>query len=120
MGVESYGYQTAIQPLAYELWRNKSIQPILELLPKDTTNSKETRARGGYNFFRQGLGYVHPSHIYFIEEFTAFPNSKTKDVGDCWAWCMNMMNAPAQREERVSEILQDVAYYRGLVSGARI
>lgn len=120
MGVESYGFQQALMPLANEIWKNEPERPVLELLPHDTTNSKETRCRGGLNFFRKHLGFVHHTHTYFIEEYSAFPGSRTKDVIDCWAWCMSMMNAPAEREERMSERLADIKYYGGLVSGARI
>jgi hypothetical protein len=120
MGVESYGYQAALQPLSNEIWKNEPIKPVLELLPKDTVNSKETRGRGGLNFFRQGLGYIHPSCVCFTEEYDAFPHSFTKDFIDCWAWLQFLMNAPARKEERQSEIMADINYYRGLVSGARI
>jgi hypothetical protein len=56
MGIESYGFQGVLQPLALEIWKKEPIKPVLELLPKDTTRSKETRARGGTNFFREGIG----------------------------------------------------------------
>jgi hypothetical protein len=120
MGVEGFGYQAALKPLADEIWKNESQKPILEILSKDTKRSKDTRARAGCQFARDGLLYVHRSCVCFLEEYTAFPGSKTKDALDGWAWVMQMAQPADASSSRFEEWAQDARYYRGLVSGARI
>jgi len=120
MGIEAFGYQAALAPLALEIWKDELNKPVLRELPKDTTRSKDTRARAGCQFARDGLLYVHRSCVTFIEEYTAFPNTKTKDSLDAWAWVMQMAEPADSPSSRVDEILQDQRYYRGLVGGARM
>ena len=100
-GIESFGFQTQLAPLAREIWRDVSDKPRLELLRKDTTRSKEQRCRGGLSFFRDGKAYIHKHHVCFKEEYITFPNCRTWDVIDSWAWCMEMMTRPASFEEHI-------------------
>jgi hypothetical protein len=120
IGVESYGYQAALKPLADEIWKSEEYRPILELLPRDTQRSKETRSRSGTQFARDGQLFIHRSSACFIEEYSAFPASKTKDVLDAWAWVMRMAMPADSNEEHFSSWQQDAQYYKSLVSGARI
>jgi len=103
IGIESYGFQAALQPLAREIWRDVPSMPRLELLKRDTTRSKTTRIRGGLDFFRDGHGYVHKHALCFKEEYITFPNCRTFDVLDCWAWCMELMQRPADERDRILE-----------------
>jgi hypothetical protein len=112
--IESFGYQAALKPLAEELWRNELEKPRLELTKRDTTRSKDNRCRGGLEFFRKELGFLHKSHVYFKEEALTFPFGKTKDVLDAWAWCMESMYAPSSDNDFAGEREADRAYFRSL------
>jgi hypothetical protein len=94
IGVEGFGYQVALAPLALEIWKREEDIPNLFSLPKDSTQSKDPRIRDGWSFFNKGLGYIHRDCVCFIEESFSFPNGKTKDGLDAWAWLMVQMNAP--------------------------
>jgi len=119
-GIESFGYQAALQPLALEIWRDETYKPRLELLPRDTTKSKNNRIRGGTDFFAEDKAFIHRSHVYFKEEYDTFPHGRTKDVLDCWAWLMHMMDPPGTADDRRAEEEQDRAYMQSLRSRARI
>jgi hypothetical protein len=121
IGVESFGYQAALAPLATEIWKNETYKPVIVELPRDTTRSKDTRARAGCQFFRNATAFIHKSHVCFVEEYTAFPSSKTKDVLDAFAWCMQMCEPMDQQvSTRFDEIMEDSRYYRSLLTGANI
>jgi len=113
-GVESFGYQAALAPLAKEIWKDEMDPPRLELLPRDSTQSKEARIRGGGDFFKDGKGFIHSSHLSFYEEFVSFPGGRTMDVLDAWAWCMTLMRAPQGDDEDVEERNFDREYFRSL------
>ncbi len=120
IGIESYGYQGALKPLAEEIWKNESTQPNLELLPRDTEQSKTTRIRGGYAFFREGKAYSHRSFPAFNEEYLSFPYGKTKDVGDAWAWCMHLLDVPEADYDSEDEAEIDREHLSQLRSSAKI
>jgi hypothetical protein len=120
IGLEAYGYQGALAPLAAEIWKNKLDSPVLELLERDTTKSKETRIRGGTGFFRKGLGYIHKTHAMFFEEYISFPASKFRDLLDCWAWCTHMMSTPTADEDYAAQEVVDTRYMQSLRSAAAI
>ena len=113
-GIESFGYQAALKPLAEALWRNEPMRPNLELLPHDTTHTKEARIRGGVRFFPDGKAYIHKSNVYFLEEYCTFPRGKTKDVLDCWTWNMTMMVPPAADTDYAEEQRADDEYFQSL------
>jgi len=124
-GIESFGYQRALKPLAEEIWRVQldklqGEMPNLELLPADSTRSKEVRIRGGLNFFREGKGFIHKSHVSFRDEYIGFPTGRYKDLLDCWAWAQELGRAPAMEEDRSLERAADKAYYESLQGMARI
>lgn len=121
VGIEAYGFQEALAPLANEIWKNEEYKPVVEPLKKDTTRSKENRIRsGGSQFFRTGQAYIHKSHIAFKEEFGFFPGGGTNDVLDAWTWCMFMMSPPTAEEEFTSEYAEDMRNLQALTTGAAI
>ena len=114
MGIESFGFQKMLEPLARLVWRGESNTPNLELLPHDTVRSKDTRIRGGCRVFAEGKGFSHHLLPYFNEEFLTFPNCPTKDVVDCWAWCMQMMNVPASDADYALQARVDRDHLKGI------
>lgn len=120
MGIESYGYQKALEPLAKLIWREKPLTPNLMLLPTDTVNSKETRIRGGFRVFAEGKGYTHTSLVGFNSEYYLFPMGKFRDHGDCWAWLQHLMNVPFDDAAHKEEEELDKAYLASLASMGRI
>lgn len=113
-GIESYGFQAALKPLAEEIWKNEPEKPRLHLLQKDTTRSKETRIRGSLRFFPEGLGYIHKSHLYFKEEYITFPHGRTRDILDCWAWAQELMNPPSSIDDWALERAHDQQHLKRL------
>jgi hypothetical protein len=113
-GIEAFGYQAALAPLANEIWKNESDRPNLFPLPKDTTTAKDPRIRAGCSFFAKELGYIHRDCVCFVEEYLSFPNGRTKDGLDAWAWLMTLMNAPESTDDNELERLTDQRYYRSL------
>lgn len=107
IGIEGYGFQQALAPLAREIWKDEPSKPRVEPLKRDTTRSKEVRCRGGLSFFRDGLGYIHKNHLCFKEEYITFPHGRTLDVLDAWAWCMELMHQPVSAADRVAERQHD-------------
>lgn len=114
IGVEGYGYQAALAPLAREVWKRESDIPNIFALPKDTSQAKDPRIRSGCSFFPKGLGFIHQDCVCFIEEYFSFPNGRTKDGLDSWAWLMTMMNAPEADDDRELEWMADRNYYKSL------
>lgn len=112
MGIESFGFQKALEPLARLIWRDVSDKPNLELLPHDTVRSKDTRIRGGFRVFAEGKGFSHHLLPCFNEEFLTFPNCKTKDVAECWAYCMDMISTPASDDEYALQAQVDRAFLK--------
>jgi len=117
MGIESYGYQAALEPLSREIWKDEEDTPNLTLLPRDTRTSKEVRIRGGFQFFRQGKGFSHRFLPAFNEEYLTFSACKTRDLADCWAWLMFMMQPPASDDDWAAEAAADKDYERSLTRG---
>ncbi len=113
-GIESYGFQKAFKPLAEELWKNEYEKPRLELLPQDTTHSKEARIRAGCKFFSEGLGYIRKDQPLFYEEYVTFPAGKTKDILDAWSWAMSLCRAPLDEEFLEQERVRDEEYLQKL------
>lgn len=113
-GIESFGYQAALAPLANEIWKNEPDKPNLFPLPKDTSTAKDPRIRGGWEFFKKDLAYVHRDCVCFLEESFAFPNGRFKDGLDAWAWLMTLMTAPESDDDSELERLTDQKYYRSL------
>jgi len=119
-GIEAYGYQKALQPLAAAIWKNEEDKPYLELMPQDTKTSKTNKIRVGYRFFAEGKAFSHRFMVNFNEEFTTFDTGKFKDLGDCWAMNMHQMREPADESEDISEKEADRVYTRGLVGMGKI
>jgi len=113
-GIESFGYQQALQPLSAEIWKNEVDKPRLELLPRDTKDSKDTRIRGGLQFFRTGLAYVHRTQAMFLDEAVTFPASRTKDLLDCWTWCTYLTKSPGDEATDEQERERDAAHFARL------
>jgi len=120
IGIEAYGFQQALAPLADEIWKHEQYKPVVEPLRKDTDRSKENRIRAGTQFFRTGQAYIHHSHIDFKEEFGFFPGGKTKDVLDAWTWCMFMMTPPTEDLAYETEHAVDLRNLQALTTGAAI
>ena len=121
IGIEAYGFQEALAPLADEIWKNEPYKPVVEPLKKDTEHSKENRIRSGTQFFRTGQAYIHKDHIAFKDEFGFFPGTGvTKDLLDAWTWCMFMMNLPTPEYTLASEYETDMRNLNALTTGAAI
>lgn len=120
VGLEAFGYQKALKPLAELIWKDEPDKPRLELLPQDSRTSKENRIRSGYRFFAEGKGFSHTTMSHFNEEFLVWPQGRTKDLGDCWAWLMWLMKAPASDYDHASERLTDAKHFHSLQSMGRI
>jgi hypothetical protein len=122
-GIESFGFQKALKPLAEEIWRqkgDKGLTPRVELLPQDSQRSKEVRIRGGLDFFREGKGYIHRSQIDFKDEYVGFPTGRFKDLLDCWAWAQELARVPELEESRVLQRQAANHYYESLQGMGRI
>lgn len=115
-GIESYGFQKALKPLAELIWKDETSKPRLELLPHDTKTSKKNRIRGGCRFFAEGKAFSHKMLPFFNEEFFVFSQGKTMDMLDCWAWNMHLMHAPSSKADAIEEREADDEYERGLRS----
>jgi len=120
IGIEAYGFQESLAPLADEIWKNEPYKPVVEPLKKDTVRSKENRIRSGTQFFRTGQAYIHFDHSDFKEEFGFFPGGKTKDLLDAWTWCMFLMTPPTEEAVYASEDVMDMQNLRALTTGAAI
>jgi len=119
-GIESFGYQKALQPLADLIWKNEPDRPFLNLLPHDTKTSKETRIRGGYRFFAEGKAFSHRFMAHFNQEFLTWDTGRFRDMGDCWAWNMHQMKEPRSKEEYREELEADREHEAALVGMGRI
>jgi len=113
-GVEAFGYQVALAPLANEIWKKEPDRPNIFSLPRDTSQSKDPRIRDGCAFFAKDLAYIHRDCACFIEEYLSFPNGRTKDGLDAWAWLMTMMQSPESDDDAELERLTDQRYYKSL------
>ena len=120
LGIEAFGYQNALAPLARLVWKDEEIIPNIEGLNRDTSATKETRIRAGYRVFAEGKGFTHKSLPLFNMEYGVFPSGKFKDLGDCWAWFIDMARTPFDYADHVAEREQDAIYNRSLQGGGRI
>lgn len=119
-GIEGYGYQKALAPLASLIWKNEVSKPILEPMEKDTKQSKETKIRGGVRFFKEGKAFTHRTMSLFKDEFITFPGGRTRDLLDCWAMAQELMRPPMADEEQVDESIADEEYFDSLRSQGKI
>jgi len=120
IGVEGYGYQAALEPLANAIWRSKPLQPRIKALRKDSTTNKEARNRAGFRFFTTQQGYTHRSCSAWNEEYISFPGGRFRDVGDAWYWCTTMMTKPEDDDDVSVQEAFDEERRRAFVSKARI
>lgn len=119
-GIEPFGYQKALKPLAELIWKAEPSKPRLVLLEHDTKTSKENRIRAGYRFFAEGKAFSHRLLSLFNEEFLTWPQGRTKDLGDCWGHLVWLMKPPASADDYLSEREADMLHYKSLRSLGRI
>ena len=119
-GIESFGYQKALQPLTKIIWKDEEDKPYLELLPHDTKTSKANRIRGGYRFYALGKAFTHRFLTFHNQEFLTWDTGRFKDMGDCWAWNMHQMKEPRTKSDRFEELEADREHEESLVGMGRI
>lgn len=74
-------------------------------LKQDTSRPKESRIREMYPFVDQGRVYVHRSEGHeFVKEFAGFPNGRTVDLLDAFAWAPTIWAPPQTKLTEEDEL----------------
>ena len=99
VGVEMVVYQLALKPyIEREMQKTGKYYQIIPMKP-DRNEKKNQRILSLQPFFRSGQVYIQHGMLDFINEFESFPNGRTVDLLDAFAYAVRLL-APQQPDHK--------------------
>lgn len=100
IGIEGVAYQQSLKPYMERRMQQLGTWHPLEMLKPDRNEKKEQRIRALMPFFRTGQIYIQRGMFDFISEYETFPNGRTKDILDAFAYAIRLLTP--QQPDRVA------------------
>jgi predicted phage terminase large subunit-like protein len=91
IGIEAVAYQKALLPFMEREMRASGKWYVVEALKPDRNEKKNQRILAMQPFFKSGQIYVQRGMLDFIEEFESFPNGRTVDILDAFAYAVRLL-----------------------------
>lgn len=99
IGIEAVAFQQALKPFTERRMEQLGKWWQVEMLRPDRNEKKDQRILSLQPYFRTGQIYIQRGHFDFIGEYETFPNGRTKDILDAFAYAVRLL-VPQQPERK--------------------